>query len=69
MKTRMTKNTIAAAFALTVAACFAFWGCGSEADSFSTGTDTDTEQEYAEKFIFPKIGHVMKYKDFLKNLV
>lgn len=34
-----------------------------------TGTDTDTEQEYAEKFIFPKIGHVMKYKDFLKNLV
>jgi nicotinamidase-related amidase len=34
-----------------------------------TGTDTDTEQEYAENFIFPKIGHVMKYKDFLKNLV
>jgi nicotinamidase-related amidase len=34
-----------------------------------TGTDTDTEQEYAEKFIFPKIGHVMQYKDFLKSLV
>lgn len=33
-----------------------------------TGTDTDTEQEYAEKFIFPKIGHVMKYKEFLKSL-
>jgi nicotinamidase-related amidase len=34
-----------------------------------TGTDTDTEQEYAEKFIFPKIGHVMNHEDFLKSLV
>lgn len=33
-----------------------------------TGTDTDEEQNYAEKFIFPKIGTVMKYKDFLANL-
>ncbi|MBA4391631.1 MAG: cysteine hydrolase [Syntrophus sp. (in: bacteria)] len=33
-----------------------------------TGTDTDEEQNYAEKFIFPKIGLVMKYKEFLKNL-
>ena len=34
-----------------------------------TGTDTDTEQEYAEKFIFPKIGHVMNHSEFLKSLV
>ncbi len=34
-----------------------------------TGTDTDTEQEYAEKYIFPKIGQVMNYKDFLNSLV
>jgi nicotinamidase-related amidase len=33
-----------------------------------TGTDTDEEQNYVEKFIFPKIGQVMKYKDFLKAL-
>jgi len=34
-----------------------------------TGTDTDTEQNYAETYIFPKIGKVMKYKDFLASLV
>ncbi len=34
-----------------------------------TGTDTDTEQNYAEKFIFPKIGRVMNYKEFLSSLV
>ena len=34
-----------------------------------TGTDTQTEQDYAEKFIFPKIGHVMNYKEFLGSLV
>ncbi len=34
-----------------------------------TGTDTDEEQNYAEKFIFPKIGMVMNYKEFLKSLV
>ena len=33
-----------------------------------TGTDTDEEQNYAEKYIFPKIGHVMGYKEFLKSL-
>ncbi len=33
-----------------------------------TGTDTDEEQNYAEKFIFPKIGTVMNYKEFLKSL-
>ena len=33
-----------------------------------TGTDTAEEQNYVEKFIFPKIGTVMKYKDFLANL-
>jgi nicotinamidase-related amidase len=34
-----------------------------------TGTDTQEEQDYAEKFIFPKIGWVMDHKAFLKNLV
>jgi len=34
-----------------------------------TGTDTDEEQNYVEKYIFPKIGHVMSYKEFLKALV
>jgi nicotinamidase-related amidase len=34
-----------------------------------TGTDTDEEQNYAEKFIFPKIGQVMGYKQFLASLV
>jgi nicotinamidase-related amidase len=34
-----------------------------------TGTDTDEEQNYAEKYIFPKIGQVMGYKEFLANLV
>jgi hypothetical protein len=33
-----------------------------------TGTDTDEEQNYVEKYIFPKIGQVMKYKEFLKAL-
>ncbi len=33
-----------------------------------TGTDTDEEQNYAEKFIFPKIGTVMTYKEFLASL-
>lgn len=30
-----------------------------------TGTDTDTEQDYAETYIFPKIGQVMSAQDFL----
>jgi nicotinamidase-related amidase len=30
-----------------------------------TGTDTEEEQSYAEKFIFPKIGTVMKSEEFL----
>lgn len=34
-----------------------------------TGTDTQTEQDYAEKFIFPKIGLVMNHKEFLASLV
>jgi len=34
-----------------------------------TATDTDEEQEYAEKYIFPKIGLVMDHKEFLKSLV
>jgi len=33
-----------------------------------TGTDTDTEQNYAETFIFPKIGTVLKADEFLKAL-
>ena len=33
-----------------------------------TGTDTDEEQNYVEKYIFPKIGEVMGYKDFLARL-
>lgn len=33
-----------------------------------TGTDTDEEQNYAEKYIFPKIGSVMNYKEFLASL-
>jgi nicotinamidase-related amidase len=33
-----------------------------------TGTDTDEEQNYAEKYIFPKIGQVMGYKEFLASL-
>lgn len=33
-----------------------------------TGTDTDEEQNYAEKYIFPKIGSVMNYRDFLESL-
>ena len=37
-------------------------------DRDCTGTDTDTEQEYAEKFIFPKIGTVMNHEEFLKSL-
>jgi len=34
-----------------------------------TGTDTQEEQDYAEKYIFPKIGTVMNHQDFLKSLV
>ena len=34
-----------------------------------TGTDTAEEQNYVEKFIFPKIGCVLNYKEFLKCLV
>jgi nicotinamidase-related amidase len=33
-----------------------------------TGTDTETEQNYAETFIFPKIGTVMKCDEFLAAL-
>jgi len=33
-----------------------------------TGTDTDEEQNYAEKYIFPKIGSVMTYREFLASL-
>lgn len=33
-----------------------------------TATDTEEEQSYAEKWIFPKIGKVMNYKEFLKAL-
>ena len=34
-----------------------------------TGTDTQEEQDYAEKFIFPKIGSVMDHEEFLNSLV
>lgn len=34
-----------------------------------TATDTDEEQNYAEKYIFPKIGKVMGYREFLESLV
>lgn len=34
-----------------------------------TGTDTQEEQDYAEKFIFPKIGSVMDHEEFLGSLV
>jgi nicotinamidase-related amidase len=30
-----------------------------------TGTDTDEEQNYAEQYIFPKIGQVMSSAEFL----
>jgi len=33
-----------------------------------TATDTQEEQDYAEKFIFPKIGKVMNHKEFLEAL-
>ncbi|MGQ9674303.1 MAG: cysteine hydrolase family protein [Chloroflexota bacterium] len=33
-----------------------------------TATDTDEEQNYAEKYIFPKIGKVMGYREFLESL-
>lgn len=33
-----------------------------------TATDTQEEQDYSEKFIFPKIGKVMNYKEFLEAL-
>ncbi len=33
-----------------------------------TGTDTQTEQDYAEKFIFPKIGKVLTTDEFLTSL-
>lgn len=33
-----------------------------------TGTDTQTEQDYAETYIFPKIGTVMKADEFLAAL-
>lgn len=33
-----------------------------------TGTDTAEEQDYAERFIFPKIGHVMTARQFLDNV-
>jgi len=33
-----------------------------------TGTDTETEQNYAEKFIFPKIGFVMNHEEFLEKV-
>jgi len=34
-----------------------------------TATDTDIEQEYPEKYIFPKIGIVMTHKEFLERLI
>jgi nicotinamidase-related amidase len=34
-----------------------------------TGTDTAEEQNYAEKWIFPKIGKVMTSREFLASLV
>lgn len=34
-----------------------------------TGTDTQEEQNYVEKFIFPRIGSVMNHKEFLASLV
>lgn len=34
-----------------------------------TGTDTQTEQDYAETYIFPKIGSVMTTDEFLGALV
>ena len=33
-----------------------------------TGTDTQTEQDYAETYIFPKIGKVTTAEEFLRNL-
>lgn len=33
-----------------------------------TGTDTQVEQDYAEKYIFPKIGVVMNHQEFLASL-
>jgi len=33
-----------------------------------TATDTQEEQDYAEKWIFPKIGKVMNHKEFLDAL-
>ncbi len=33
-----------------------------------TATDTQTEQDYVEKFIFPKIGKVMTANEFLASL-
>ena len=30
-----------------------------------TGTDKEEEQSYAEKFIFPKIGTIVKSEEFL----
>ena len=33
-----------------------------------TGTDTSEEQNYAEKFIFPKIGRVMTRNEFLNEI-
>lgn len=33
-----------------------------------TATDTEREQKYAEEVIFPRIGKVMKYKEFLSSL-
>lgn len=33
-----------------------------------TGTDTQEEQDYAEKYIFPRIGRVMTSKEFLEAL-
>ncbi len=34
-----------------------------------TGTDTQEEQDYAEKYIFPKIGLVMDHNQFLQALI
>jgi len=33
-----------------------------------TGTDTEEEQKYAEKWIFPKIGTVTNYQEFLQSI-
>lgn len=33
-----------------------------------TATDTQEEQDFCEKWIFPKIGRLMNYREFLDAL-